>query len=674
MAAITAVSTAIRRRPSRGALAGIAVFVWALTWLFFRGHAAMVTSNTPAAQHLWLNDLRDQIDEQRRSGGLFTDILDVIRIGMDKLVTIFQGLIARGDPIPQIGWLGVVALAAFLVWLVGNVRVAVLTAAGLSFLGLQGLWKESMDTLALILAAVLVALLIGIPLGVWAGLSSRFNAVITPVLDLMQTMPAFVYLAPLTLFFLIGPASAAIATMIYAIPLAIRLTAHGIRGVPQTTVEASRSLGATESQSLRKVRLPMARRTIILGINQTMMAALAMVTIAALVNAPGLGQTVMHALRRLNVGASFNGGLAIVVLAIVLDRAATAAGNRAADISAATTGPQQWWQRRRLRAGVAGAGVLVAIFLSRTYVWAAVFPKSISLGDREIPITVGRLISRMTNTGTEWVLRYIGTYTNWFRDQFSEKVLNSLQSMLTQTPWFATAALLIVLAVLAGGIRVAAIVSVSVALLVATGVWGDAMQTLAATLLATLIVVSMGVVVGVWIGLSTWADYLIRPVLDAAQVMPAFVYLVPILALFGPSRFTGIIAAVVYATPVTVKIVADGIRGVSPLALESATAAGSNTWQTITKVRLPMARSAIALATNQGLIFVLAMVVIAGLVGGGALGYDVVAGFAQGEMYGKGLAAGVGIVLLGVILDRISQAVASRTGSGTETKGASGRG
>jgi glycine betaine/proline transport system permease protein len=673
MAAITAVSTVVRHRPSRGLLAGIAVFVWALTYLLFRGHAVLATPSTPGPQHLWLNDLRSGINEQRRSGGLFADVLDVIRIVMQTLVTTFQQVIAQGDPIPQIGWLGVVALASFIVWLVGNVRAAALTAAGFTFLGLQGLWKESMDTLALIMAAVLMALLIGIPLGVWAGLSRRFNAVITPVLDLMQTMPTFVYLAPLTLFFLIGPASAAIATMIYAVPLAIRITAHGIRGVPQATVEASRSLGATESQSLRKVRLPMARRTIILGINQTMMAALAMVTIAALINAPGLGQTVMRALRRVDVGASFNGGLAIVVLAIVLDRAATAAG-RAADISTIPTGPQRWWRRRRARVGIAGAGVLLAIYLSRTYVWAAVFPTSISLAGKEIPITVGKVIALVTNIGTEWVLEYVGTYTNWFKDQFSATVLDGLQAMLTQTPWFATAALLIVLAALAGGIRVAAVVSVSVVLLVGTGLWGDAMQTLAATLLATLIVVSVGVVLGAWIGRSPRADYLVRPVLDAAQVMPAFVYLVPILALFGPTRFTGIVAAIVYATPVTVKIVADGIRGVSPLALESAIAAGSNTWQVITKVQLPMARSAIALATNQGLIFVLAMVVVAGLVGGGALGYDVVLGFAQYDLFGKGLAAGVAIVLLGIILDRISQAVARRVGAGTETRGVPGGG
>jgi glycine betaine/proline transport system permease protein len=153
---------------------------------------------------------------------------------------------------------------------------------------------------------------------------------------------------------------------------------------------------------------------------------------------------------------------------------------------------------------------------------------------------------------------------------------------------------------------------------------------------------------------------LIRPVLDAGQTMPAFVYLVPFLAFFAASRFTAIVAAVVFAAPVAIKIVADGIRAVSPTTVEAATAAGSSTWQLITKVQLPMARRSLALATNQGLIYVLSMVVVGGLVGAGALGYDVVAGFSQGQLYGKGLAAGLAIVLLGVLLDRITQAAARR--------------
>ncbi|MGH8940405.1 MAG: ABC transporter permease subunit, partial [Actinomycetes bacterium] len=201
-----------------------------------------------------------------------------------------------------------------------------------------------------------------------------------------------------------------------------------------------------------------------------------------------------------------------------------------------------------------------------------------------------------------------------------------------------------------------------VLLLIGTGLWSDSMTTLASTFVATVLVMLIGVVVGVWMGRSRRADRLIRPTLDAAQVMPAFVYLVPFLALFSASRFTAIVAAIVYAAPVAIKIIADGIRAVPRTTVEAATSAGSSRWQIITKVQLPMSRTALTLATNQGLIYVLSMVVVGGLVGAGALGYQVVAGFSQGQLYGKGLAAGVAIVLLGITLDRITQAAARRSG------------
>ena len=192
------------------------------------------------------------------------------------------------------------------------------------------------------------------------------------------------------------------------------------------------------------------------------------------------------------------------------------------------------------------------------------------------------------------------------------------------------------------------------------------MATLAATLVATVAVMVLGLMLGVWMGRSQTADRLIRPVLDAAQTMPSFVYLVPFVALFAASRFTGIAAAIVYAAPIAIKIVADGISGVSATTVEAATAAGSSTWQVITKVQLPMSLRTVALATNQGLIYVLSMVVVGGLVGGGALGFDVVAGFRQNSLFGKGLAAGVAIVLLGIMLDRVTQTVARRAEARTE--------
>jgi glycine betaine/proline transport system permease protein len=188
------------------------------------------------------------------------------------------------------------------------------------------------------------------------------------------------------------------------------------------------------------------------------------------------------------------------------------------------------------------------------------------------------------------------------------------------------------------------------------------MVTLSMTLIATALVMLIAVGLGVAMGRSRKADVSIRPFLDAFQTIPPFVYLVPALALFTASRFTAIVAATAYAVPIATKLVADGIRGVSPTTVEAARASGSTARQMITKVQLPMSREALVLATNQGLLYVLSMVVIGGMVGGGSLGYIVVSGFSQVQLFGKGLAAGIAIAAMGVMLDRIARYAAARYG------------
>ncbi|MEU2267087.1 ABC transporter permease subunit [Streptomyces olindensis] len=641
------------RKVSRSMVVGAILVVWLVLFAVLRGKQTLALAAADLTDlHRWFNDVNDSIGANRNSNPLFLYFFNEIRLVIDTLVTFVQELISQPSadrPAPQIGWLGVVGIAGYVSWAVGNWRVALLAVAGFTFLGLQGLWQESMDTLALTLSAVFVALLFALPLGVFAGLSDRFNRIITPVLDFMQTMPTFVYLAPLTLFFLIGGASATIATVIYAAPPAIRITAHAIRSVPEATVEAADSLGATRRQALLKVLLPMSKRTVVMGVNQTIMAALAMVTIAALIDAPGLGKTVVQALQSLDVGTAFNAGLSIVVMAIVLDRVTTAASAREEE---ARRSKNRFlaWRRPLLGAGAAATAVL--IYMSHTYVWAAEFPGEGGTGST---------IASAADTATTWVQDNLSGLTNAVRDVITNGLLNPFQSLLTDSPWWLVGAVLIALGVVLGGVRAGLTTTVCVGLLVATGVWSDGMTTLASTLVATVLVMLLGIVFGVWMGRSALVDRMLRPSLDAAQVMPPFVYLVPFLALFGATRFTAIVAAVVYAAPVAMKIIADGVRNVPATTVEAATSAGCNTWQIITKVQLPMARGALTLATNQGLIYVLSMVVVGGLVGAGALGYDVVAGFSQGQLFGKGLAAGLAIVLLGVMFDRITQAAARRT-------------
>jgi glycine betaine/proline transport system permease protein len=354
-------------------------------------------------------------------------------------------------------------------------------------------------------------------------------------------------------------------------------------------------------------------------------------------------------LESLDVGTAFNAGLAIVIMAIVLDRTTTAASVRAENKRRRGVRPYDRYRLPAAAGGVVVAAVLV--YLSYTYVWAAGFPTGINLGH---PITDG------VTSASNWVQSHLSGVTGTIKDQVTLHGLNPLQSLLDNSPFWLTAAAIIALAFIVGGLTALIYAAVCLALIVATGLWQDAMDTLATTLVATVLVMILGVVVGVWMARNRHADQLVRPILDMLQVVPPFIYLVPMLALFAASRFTAIVAAVLYAAPVAIKIVADGIRRVNPATVEAARSAGSSDWQVITKVQLPMSLRTLVLATNQGLIYVLSMVVVGGLVGAGALGFDVVSGFVQTSVFGKGLAAGLAIVLLGIMLDRITQSAAGR--------------
>ena len=492
--------------------------------------------------------------------------------------------------------------------------------------------------------SVVFCIVLGLPLGILMARSKAWSATLTPVLDLMQTIPAFCYLAPFALFFGIGPAAAIVLTFIYALPPLVRITEHGIRSVSGTTKEAARSLGLTSQQMLRQVELPMARRTIVVGVNQCTMAALSMATIAALVNGPGLGKPVVAALQIQNVGAASVAGLAIVVMAIMLDRTTTAASERSMGRSgvASVSGPgvmltgvvlerlPRWatedagkGQRlprltsagRWLLLGVLFVPVIFAVWLSRTRLNFAEFP---DVSDTPVLKRIsGPELSQAINEFTDWFVGAVDSFTIWLKDFVTELLINPLQDLMADSPWWVMALVLLAFAYVLGGWRPAAVTLVCEAVIYATGLWNDTMVTLSMTLIATAIVMVAAVILGVAMGRSRKADVTIRPVLDALQTLPPFVYLVPALALFAASRFTAILAATAYAIPIATKLVADGIRGVAPTTVEAARSTGSTPWQMISKVQIPMARNALVLATNQGLLYVLSMVVIGGMVGGG---------------------------------------------------------
>ena len=227
-----------------------------------------------------------------------------------------------------------VILAGLVAWWIAGRGVALFTAFSLAFLDLLGIWSETMTTLAMVLTAVVFCAAVGIPLGILAARSDRFAAAIRPVLDIMQTTPAFVYLVPVVMLFGVGMVPGIIATIIFALPPIIRLTNLGIRQVRGELVEAGFAFGATPRQVLLEIQMPLAMRTIMAGLNQTLMLSLSMVVIAALIGAEGLGLIVFRGIGRLDVGLAALGGIGIVLLAIMLDRITQALGDTEARIKA----------------------------------------------------------------------------------------------------------------------------------------------------------------------------------------------------------------------------------------------------------------------------------------------------------------------------------------------------
>lgn len=214
----------------------------------------------------------------------------------------------------------VIAIITLTAWRFSGKGLAIFSFVTLTFVGMLGLWSETMTTLAMVLSSVLFCAIAGIPAGIWAGRSDRFEVGIRPVLDAMQTTPAFVYLVPIVMLFSVGNVAGVLATIVFALPPIIRLTSLGIRQVHPELVEAAQAFGATRWQVLRRVQIPLAMPTILAGLNQTIMMALSMVVIAALIGAGGLGSPVILGLNTLDIGRAVIGGLGIVLIAIVLDR------------------------------------------------------------------------------------------------------------------------------------------------------------------------------------------------------------------------------------------------------------------------------------------------------------------------------------------------------------------
>lgn len=596
-----------------------------------------------------IHRIYDWITSNRTSHWLFNGVFDPISTVIDESVQAVLWVLR------QLGWVGVLAVTGLIGLSTGGWRAGLWGTLSMAGIGVVGYWDSTMITLSMMLVGIGISLAIGIPLGIWVARSSRADRVLRPLLDAAQVMPAFVYLGVLVLMFSIGYPPAVAATVVYAVPPAVRLTAHGLRNVPVVMNEVGESFGCTLRQQLFKVQLPIARRTILLGLNQVIMMAFGIVVIGSLLGTGDTGNEVLNGLQKNDVGLAAAAGLAIVFAAVALDRISTGE-RRGADPL------RTWLPSPGMRAAAMAGSVIVAAVVARV------------LGGRAFPdalvVDIGPAVDRVV----EWTqdnlrsgIPLIGGTQN-ISDQLVIHVLEPLREFLTWLPWLVVVAIWAAIGWFSHGWRLA--VTVSVALLVIatmgdvpggqdgrTTIWDHSMNTLSQVLVALVISVVIAVPLGVLAGRSRTVEQVLRPLLDTAQVLPQFVYLVPVLILFGTGRSAGVIASVVYAIPPCIRLTALGLKEVPVTPREAAISFGATPRQELWKVQLPLAFRSVMLGINQTVLMVLATVIIAALIGGGGLGLISLGGFQkQQSQIGQGFAAGLSIVCLAIVLDRITQA------------------
>ena len=597
-----------------------------------------------------LDDLQNWLLDQRTAAdpNIIFAILDGFRAFAEWLVN------AINDVLLWLTWVGTMAASVLIVLRFGGWRAALIVAAAFVSFALMGLWEESIQTLALMLAAVSLSLAIGVPIGLIAGRNDRFHRAITPGLDAMQIVPAFAYLMPIVILFSVGPAAAVICTMIYAIPPAVRITALGIRGVTKDSVEASRAFGATRVQTLLKVQLPLARRQLLLSVNQTIMFALSLVVIAGLIGGRGLGDVVTNGLYS-NPALALLAGIAIVIMAIALDRATSAIAERTDPTRRHLTDEK----RRKARiATLATFGAIAAtVLVARALGADSSYPDEFETSTTVYTATIEDTLQGWIQDVLDYVQdpdSFLFGITEPVGNFMLEYMLEPLRVVLMESPWFVVLAGLTAIAFVLSGLRPAITAFVMLAAIGIMGVWEPAMDTASQVLVGTALAVAIGLVIGIWAAESPRVEKLLRPVLDTLQTLPQLVYIIPFIYLVPVSRIPGLAASVLYAIPVVIRLVTSGLRGVPPAAVEAASAFGASRMQVLAKVKLPLARDSIMLGVNQGIIMVLAVVVIGGLVGSGALG-DMVARGLQRNEFGEGVVASLAILALGIALDRVTQ-------------------
>ncbi len=547
--------------------------------------------------------------------------------------------------IPRLSWVGICAAFAIMGYAFGGWKLATVAAIGMLYIALFGQWESSMLTLALILISVPVCIIVGLGLGILSFRHPSIDRLImSPMLDLMQTMPTFAYLIPMLLLFGNSPVSAMIATAIFAMPPMVRATILALQRVPHEIDDFGEMVGCTQRQKLWGVLLPSARPTLMVGVNQVIMLALNMVIISSMIGAGGLGYDVLLALRALKIGQGMEAGLAIVALAIVLDRLSQAAARQRPPLHVENA---PFWQRYPYV--TLATAVLIGTTLISTMVpeFAAV-PKSITIST-----------APWWKSAVDWMTINFFDVIEAFRTTLILYVLNPVRAFLEGFPWLGAILLIGLAGYQLGGWKLAAVVVPMTFFCAATGLWEKTMATLYLCGVSALIAALLGIPIGFLASRNDRFEGIVNTVIDTLQTLPSFCFIIPVVMLFRVGDVTALIATVLFAIVPAIRYTNLGIRQIPPSLIEAATVAGCTPRQTFFRVQLPLAMPEIMLGMNQTVLLALSMIIICAMIGTRDLGQEVFIALAKADA-GRGITAGFAIAFIGIVADRLMRAWADR--------------
>ena len=566
-----------------------------------------------------------------------------------------EGLLASGFEIPvsdervlaipRLSWLAVIAVVMLLGHYARDRALAALAGACFLYLAVFGQWASAMLTLSSIVIAVPLGVLGGLFLGILAFRSRRAEAVINPILDLMQTVPVFAYLVPVLFLFGFGPVSAMIATIIYATPPMVRCATLSLHQVPSEIVDFGHMAGCSRRQMLWKILLPSARSTLMVGVNQVIMLSLNMVIIASMIGAGGLGFDVLASLKRLQIGEGIEAGLAITLLAIALDRLSQAFANRPP--------PHHSHKPRSLLRRHPHLAVALAFIVATTL--GGLLVPTIQSYPEHLQVTTGQFWNKLVS----WVNINFFDQLDAVKSWLLLNVLIPVKRFMLALPWVAVVGLVALAGYQLGRWRLALTVGTLVLFMAVTGNWEKSMISVYLCGISVLFACLIGVPIGVWSGRSDRAHRVVQPTIDTLQTLPSFVYLIPVVMLFRVGDFSAMIAIVAYAVAPAIRYTSHGIRQVSGELIEAARAMGCTRRQILWRVQLPLALPEIMLGINQTIMMALAMLVITALVGTRDLGQEVYIALTKLDT-GRGIVAGLCVACIAMTADRLINAWAVR--------------